>query len=56
MLGIVNIDQNAIIKIFSIAAAVFMTPTLVASIYGMNFRNNMIELDCGSTATRSRWS
>ncbi len=45
MLGVVNIEQNAIIKIFSIAAVVFMPPTLVASIYGMNFHRNMIELD-----------
>ena len=37
MLGVVNIQQNDIIKIFSIAAVVFMPPTLVASIYGMNF-------------------
>lgn len=39
MLGVVNIQQNAIIKIFSIAAVVFMPPTLVASIYGMNFEH-----------------
>jgi len=45
LLGIVSIQQNDIIKIFSIAAVVFMPPTLVASIYGMNFRHNMIELD-----------
>ena len=45
MLGVVNIQQNAIIKIFSIAAVVFMPPTLVASIYGMNFHSGMIELD-----------
>jgi len=45
MLGVVNIQQNAIIKIFSIMAVVFMPPTLVASIYGMNFHNGMIELD-----------
>jgi magnesium transporter len=45
MLGVVNIQQNAIIKIFSIMAVVFMPPTLVASIYGMNFRGGMIELD-----------
>ncbi|MGH6728419.1 MAG: magnesium transporter CorA family protein [Pseudolabrys sp.] len=45
MLGVVNIQQNAIIKIFSIAAVVFMPPTLVASIYGMNFHHGMIELD-----------
>jgi magnesium transporter len=36
-LGLVNIEQNAIIKIFSVAAVVFLPPTLVASIYGMNF-------------------
>jgi magnesium transporter len=45
MLGVVNIQQNAIIKIFSIAAVVFMPPTLIASIYGMNFHHNMIELE-----------
>jgi magnesium transporter len=45
MLGVVNIQQNAIIKIFSIAAVVFMPPTLVASIYGMNFKSGMLELD-----------
>lgn len=36
-LGLVNIEQNSIIKIFSVAAVVFLPPTLVASIYGMNF-------------------
>jgi len=36
-LGRISIEQNAIIKIFSIAAVVFLPPTLVASIYGMNF-------------------
>ena len=45
LLGIVSIKQNDIIKIFSIAAVVFMPPTLVASIYGMNFHRGMIELD-----------
>ena len=45
LLGIVSIQQNDIIKIFSIAAVVFMPPTLVASVYGMNFHHNMIELD-----------
>ena len=45
MLGVVNIQQNAIIKIFSIAAVVFMPPTLVASMYGMNFHHGMIELE-----------
>jgi magnesium transporter len=35
--GFINIEQNKIIKIFSIAAVVFLPPTLIASIYGMNF-------------------
>ncbi len=43
-LGLINIEQNAIIKIFSVAAVVFLPPTLVASIYGMNF-HVMPELD-----------
>jgi len=36
-LGFINIRHNQIIKTFSIAAVVFLPPTLVASIYGMNF-------------------
>jgi magnesium transporter len=36
--GFINIQQNQIIKTFSIAAVVFLPPTLVASIYGMNFK------------------
>lgn len=36
-LGMINIEQNAIIKIVSVAAVVFLPPTLVASVYGMNF-------------------
>lgn len=36
-LGLINVEQNAIIKIFSIASVVFLPPTLIASIYGMNF-------------------
>ena len=43
-LGLINIEQNNIIKIFSVAAAVFLPPTLIASIYGMNF-HFMPELD-----------
>ncbi len=37
-LGLVNIDQNKIIKIFTIVSVIFMPPTLVASIYGQNFK------------------
>jgi len=36
--GFINIEQNQVIKIFSIAAVVFLPPTMVASIYGMNFQ------------------
>jgi magnesium transporter len=36
--GFININQNKIIKIFSVASVVFLPPTLIASIYGMNFR------------------
>lgn len=36
-LGMINNEQNRIVKIVSIAAVVFLPPTLVASIYGMNF-------------------
>jgi magnesium transporter len=37
-LGMINIEQNQIIKLFSVAAVVFLPPTLIASIYGMNFQ------------------
>jgi len=43
-LGMINIEQNRIIKIFSVAAVVLLPPTMVASIYGMNFKS-MPELD-----------
>jgi magnesium transporter len=38
-LGLINVEQNNIIKIFSVAAMVFLPPTLIASIYGMNFHS-----------------
>jgi len=37
-LGLVNIEQNQVIKIFTLVTVIFMPPTLIASIYGMNFR------------------
>ena len=43
-LGMVNIEQNAIIKIFSVAAVVLLPPTTIASVYGMNF-HHMPELE-----------
>ena len=43
-LGMINIEQNSIIKVVSIVSVVFLPPTLVASIYGMNFAL-MPELD-----------
>lgn len=36
-LGFINIQQNGIMQLFSVVAVVFLPPTLVASIYGMNF-------------------
>ena len=42
--GFININQNKIIKIFSVASVALLPPTLIASIYGMNFKN-MPELD-----------
>lgn len=38
MLGMINVEQNMIIKIFSIVTVFFLPPTLVSSIYGMNFQ------------------
>ena len=43
-LGLVNIEQNKIIKIFTVVNVIFLPPTLIASMYGMNFKN-MPELD-----------
>lgn len=43
-LGLINIEQNNIIKIFSVAAVIFLPPTVIASLYGMNFVN-MPELE-----------
>ena len=43
-LGLINIEQNEIVKIFSVAAVIFLPATLIASIYGMNF-HVMPELD-----------
>lgn len=44
VLGMISIEQNQIIKLFSVMAVMLMPPTLVASIYGMNFKH-MPELD-----------
>jgi magnesium transporter len=43
--GLININQNKIIKIFSVASVAFLPPTLIASIYGMNFKGWFPELD-----------
>ena len=37
--GFININQNKIIKIFSVASVALLPPTLIASIYGMNFKS-----------------
>ena len=38
-LGLISIEQNAAMKLFSWAAIIFLPPTLVAGIYGMNFEH-----------------
>jgi magnesium transporter len=43
-LGLISLEQNFVMKIFSVAAVVLMPPTLIAGIYGMNFEH-MPELD-----------
>ena len=43
-MGLINLEQSHIIKLFSVLAVIFMPPTLIASIYGMNFKN-LPELD-----------
>ncbi|WP_136683731.1 magnesium transporter CorA family protein [Falsirhodobacter xinxiangensis] len=43
-IGLIGVEQNQIIKVLSVATALFLPPTLVGTIYGMNFRN-MPELD-----------
>jgi len=43
--GFININQNKIIKIFSVASVALLPPTLIASIYGMNFKGAFPELN-----------
>lgn len=43
-LGLINLQQNNTVRILSVVAALFLPPTLIASIYGMNF-THMPELD-----------
>lgn len=43
-LGIITIEQNNVVRIFTVAATTLMPPTLIASVYGMNF-HNMPELN-----------
>lgn len=43
-LGMINVEQNMIVKIFSIVTVFFLPPTLISSLYGMNFRH-MPELE-----------
>jgi magnesium transporter len=38
-LGLISLEQNFVMKIFSVVAVVFMPPTLIAGIYGMNFEH-----------------
>jgi len=45
VVGFININQNKIIKIFSVASVALLPPTLIASIYGMNFKSWFPELE-----------
>lgn len=38
VLGLINIEQNDIVKVFTITSVVFLPPTLIASIFGMNYK------------------
>ena len=38
-LGLISLEQNTVMKVFSVFAVVFMPPTLIAGIYGMNFEH-----------------
>ena len=42
--GFININQNKIVRLFSVAAVALLPPTLIASVYGMNFKH-MPELE-----------
>ncbi|MDB6178630.1 magnesium transporter CorA family protein [Paracoccus sp. Z330] len=44
ILGMINLEQNSTVRILSVIAALFLPPTLIASMYGMNF-SNMPELE-----------
>jgi magnesium transporter len=44
VLGIINVEQNGIIKTFTVVSVALMPPTLIASVYGMNFQH-MPELE-----------
>jgi len=39
LMGLINLKQNVIMKIFTIVSVIFLPPTLIASIYGMNFKD-----------------
>jgi magnesium transporter len=48
-LGLINIQQNQIIKIFTVASVLFMPPTLIASLYGMNTKLPIADHDWAFT-------
>ncbi len=51
-LGLINVEQNNIIKVLTIVSVVGIPPTLVASIYGMNFKGHAgAELEPGAILT-----
>ena len=48
MLGIINLDQNKIMKVFTLVSLMLMPPTLIASFFGMNVRFGWIGTSCVS--------
>ena len=45
-LGLISVEQNEVIRVLTVAATIFFPPTLIGTVYGMNF-DNMPELDWG---------
>ncbi len=45
VLGLINLDQNRIMKVFTLISLLLMPPTLIASFFGMNVRLPMIDSD-----------
>ncbi len=47
-MGIINLDQNKIMKVFTLVSLMLMPPTLIASFFGMNVRFGWVGTSCWS--------